>query len=164
MYDIDNKKIPTDKELTVEEATNLINHYKDLADKEEDNHKKGVYTTYIKNLNAWLFRNYINNPQEFIKNAISKTDKNVIEKAINELSEELSDDNTTRERITEEIRRAVSENNENSTDEELGNDVPGQRDESSVPEERTITQSDLLVSREPANEVSDEYVEYEEVA
>jgi len=163
MYDIDNKKIPTDKELTVEEATNLINHYKDLADKEEDNHKKGVYTTYIKNLNAWLFRHYINNRDEFIKNAISKTDKNVIEKAINEISEELSDDDTTKERITEEIQRAVSENNESSANEEPGDDVPGQRDESSVPEERTITQSDLLVEREPVNTNMDEYTEFEEV-
>ena len=33
MYDIDNKKIPTDKELTVEEARNLIKHYNELAER-----------------------------------------------------------------------------------------------------------------------------------
>jgi len=163
MYDIDNKKIPTGKELTVEEARNLIKHYNELAEKEEDNHKKGVYTTYIRNLNTWLLRYYINNPQ-IAKEIIKNTDESVINTAINELSEELSDDTTTKERITEEIRRAVSENNESNPDEAPRNDVPGGRDESSVSEGRAVTQSDLLVSREPANEVNDEYVEFEEIS
>jgi len=106
MYDIDNKKIPTDKELTVEEARNLIEHYKELAENEESNHKRGVYNTYIKNLNSWLFKYYLNNPQ-IVEELIKNTDKDVINNAIEEISEELSNDTTTKERITEEIQRAI---------------------------------------------------------
>lgn len=162
MYDIDNKKIPTDKELTVEEAKNLIEHYKELAEKEESNHKKGVYNTYIKNLNSWLFKYYLNNPQ-IVEELIKNTDKDVINNAIEEISEELSNDTTTKERITEEIQRAISENNESSTNEESGDDVSGERNESSLSEGGTISESDILGSRESVNTSMDEYVDFEEI-
>lgn len=162
MYDIDNKKIPTDKELTVEEARNLIEHYKELAENEESNHKKGVYNTYIKNLNTWLFKYYLNNPQ-IVEELIKNTDKDVINNAIEEISEELSNDTTTKERITEEIQRAISENNESSTNEESGDDVSGERDESSLSEGGTVSESDILGSGESVNTSMDEYVDFEEI-
>lgn len=162
MYDIDNKKIPTDKELTVEEAKNLIEHYKELAEKEESNHKKGVYNTYIRNLNSWLFKYYLNNPQ-IIEELIKNTDKDVINSAIEEISEGLSNDTTTKERITEEIQRAISENNESSTNEESGDDVSGERNESSLSEEGTVSESDILGSRKSVNTSMDEYVDFEEI-
>lgn len=92
-----------------------------------------------------------------------KTDESEVQKAIEQLKKELENDGETGEDTKNEVSGQPSERGEGDDNEESGNVSTIKRPESSVQEERAVSQSDLLVERDNITPtVMDEYVEFTE--
>ena len=186
IYDIDGelvRKADDNHQWTLEEAQNRIKIYseklKNLQENDPKNPKIQVYTTYLRNINGYIYKLYSQMSPNELKTIFEahKTDNEdlnkQIEKAINELKESVDDGETT-EDTKDEVLRTTTGDTESNTNEESGDVEVIERGLSDVHEKRGITQSDLLVERDnvvnvmdeyvsPIGEASDEYVDYEEV-
>lgn len=97
IYDIDGQLLRAagdDHEITVEEAQAKIKEYEDklaqLPDNEDNALKMGVYKTYIRNLQSYVFNYYMKHPESL---PISKySTKEEIEKAMEELKKDTEED------------------------------------------------------------------------
>ena len=101
------------------------------------------------------------NQEEFTaymaKNAPKQTETTTEEDVKNALNE-LKNDIETGENTQDEIPRQSPTDNTSTTDEKLGDDEAVEWPDSDVHEERTLSQSDLLVERDNVDTVMDEYV------
>lgn len=95
IYDIDGKLIRTagdNEQLSIEEAEKRIQQYQDkMKDLEDSNPNKAVYTTYIQNLQRYIFNYYIIHPEE-AKARLSKEEE--IKKAMEQLKADLDKEET----------------------------------------------------------------------
>ena len=88
-----------------------------------------------------------------------KTDQADIEKALNELA----NDTETAGNPENEVQGTISGDSSSTTNEESGDDETVGRELSDIHEERTVSQSDLLVERPDSSPtVMDEYVSFTE--
>lgn len=157
IYDIDGdliRAIDDTHKFTIEEVQEKIEKYKKKAEElDEKDPKLQTYTTYIRNLQSYLFTLYSTMKPEELNAEIErqKAQKDVneqIEQAINELKKEIENE-------TEDTSKADSER---PNSEEAGNA------EESGDEHRAKTQADFLVDGTGRPEtIMDEYVDYEEV-
>lgn len=95
IYDIDGNLLRAagdNHEMTAEEAKAKIEEYqekiKQLSDNEENAHKIGVYKTYIRNLQMYMFRYYLAHPESIPR----KTMESQIKKAMDELKKEVDNE------------------------------------------------------------------------
>ena len=82
-----------------------------------------------------------------------------IEKALNDLKNDTESGTDTKN----EVQEQPSEDSEDDTDGIFGDDTTIRREPCDIPEERSVTQDDLLVEREGVINNMNEYVSYEEV-
>lgn len=164
IYDIDGEliyNINNPGSFTVEDAQERVKKYQEKLNKiDEKSHKAGVYRTYIANLQKFILNKYLANPDTLkqLFSATHETDKEEINNALNDLN----NDGITTESSTDEVPEQSPNDNESDANEEPGDDTTVERTISDIPEDRPISQSDLLVGeREEVN--MDEYVDYVEV-
>ena len=98
IYDIDGNIIRAagdTHELTPDEAKVKIEEYqsklKQLADNEEDALKAGVYKTYIRNLQRYVFNYYMAHPEALPRTTVTEEQ---IKKAMEDLKAEVDKDET----------------------------------------------------------------------
>lgn len=168
IYDIDGDilhKSGENEELTIEEAQKRLESYQEkLKGLKEGDTKASVYNTYINNLQMYITNKYLSDP-ELLKSVLNRhlTTEEEIKETLNNLKESINDDGTTEDSIEDDIQGATPNDNESKSDEKLGDDTPVEREESSIHEERAVSQSDLLVERSGVNTEMEEYAEFEEV-
>lgn len=175
IYDIDGELIREagdNNKMTLEEAQQRSRDYQDklkqLLEDDPNSYKTAVYRTYIDNLNRYIFSIYQGMTPEELKEIFKpimpeKTDESEVQKAIEQLKKELENDGETGEDTKNEVSGQPSERGEGDDNEESGNVSTIKRPESSVQEERAVSQSDLLVERDNITPtVMDEYVEFTE--
>lgn len=164
LYDIDGELIrkPGDNtKLTIEDARKKIEYYQEkLKELDEKDPKYAVYATYIRNLTGYCIQLLANNP-EMMKEVLAakKTTEEEAKKALKSLSEDINDDGNTNKDTEDEIPGQTPGDNESAGNEELGDDTPVGRDESNIPEDRPLTQSDLLVERDDVNTEMEQIIE-----
>ena len=171
IYDIDGnliRKVDDSHKWTVKEVKDKIEYYrKKLIEIGEKDPKAVIYATYMRNLSNYLFVLYSQMPAEQLNaeieaaKALSTSDQ--VQKAMQELANDLNNDGETAENNTVEVPGEPTTDNESTTDEEPGDAAPIDGGNSDVHEERPISQGDLLVEREGVTTNMDEYAEYEEV-
>lgn len=167
IYDIDGeliRSVDDSHKWTVEEVKNKIEYYrKKLQELAEDDKKAILYTTYMRNLSNYLFVLYSQMPAEQlnaeIQAAKALSTNEQVKKAMEELQKDVDNDGKTAENTTDEVPDEPTSDNESTTDEEPGDATPIDGGNSNIHEERTLSQSDLLVERDGVNTVMDEYVE-----
>ena len=178
IYDIDGKIIRAagdNHQWTIDEAKEKVQYYQDKMKaiqeqenpSEEDLKKLKIYENYCKNLMNFEWSKLMAmNQEEFTaymaKNAPKQTETTTEEDVKNALNE-LKNDIETGENTQDEIPRQSPTDNTSTTDEKLGDDEAVEWPDSDVHEERTLSQSDLLVERDNVDTVMDEYVDYEEI-
>ena len=168
IYDIDGDilhKSGENEELTIEEAQKRLENYQEkLKGLKEGDTKASVYNTYINNLQMYITNKYLSDP-ELLKSVLNRhlTTEEEIKETLNNLKESINDDGTTEDSTEDDIQGATTDDNESKSDEKSGDDTPVEREESSIHEERTVSQSDLLVERSGVNTEMEEYAEFEEV-
>lgn len=98
IYDIDGnilRNAGDDHEITPEEAKAKIKEYQDklkqLSDNEEDSFKIGVYKTYIRNLQSYVFNYYMAHPEAIPRTSVTEEQ---IKKAMEDLKAEVDKDET----------------------------------------------------------------------
>lgn len=98
IYDIDGNVLRgagDDHEITPEEAKAKIKEYQDklkqLSDNEEDSFKIGVYKTYIRNLQRYVFNYYMAHPEALPRTTVTEEQ---IKKAMEDLKAEVDKDET----------------------------------------------------------------------
>ena len=98
IYDIDNDKIAEAGDieaLSIDEANERVKKYQEKLEKlvKEDpkNHKVGVYETYIRNLQRYIFNYYLAHPELITPKT---TTEDQIAKAMEELKEEVAQEET----------------------------------------------------------------------
>lgn len=167
IYDIDGELVRSaddEHKWTVEEVKEKIEYYrKKLQDIAEDDKKAVIYATYMRNLSNYLFVLYSQMPAEQLNAEIEKAKSiatsDQVRKAMEELQKEVDNDGKTAESTTNEVPDKPTTDNEDTTNEELGDVTPIDGGNSDIHEERPLSQSDLLVERDGINTVMDEYVE-----
>ena len=94
IYDIDGELLRSagdTSDLTIDEAQKRIEQYKkklnELSEKEPNNPKLSIYNTYIKNLQSYIFNQYILHPELMPK--IEQTTQEQIQKAMEDLKAEV---------------------------------------------------------------------------
>ena len=97
IYDIDGDLLrkSTDKEeLTIEEAESRIKKYEEklnkLAETDPKDHRIAVYNTYIKNLQYYVFNQYLLHPE--LRPTMPKTTEDEIKKAMEDLKNEVENE------------------------------------------------------------------------
>lgn len=169
IYDIDGELVRSaddEHKWTVEEVKEKIEHYrKKLQDIAEDDKKAVIYATYMRNLSNYLFVLYSQMPAEQLNAEIEKAKSiatsDQVRKAMEELQKEVNNDGKTAENTTNEVPDKPTTDNEDTTDEKLGDVTPVDGGNSDIHEERPLSQSDLLVERDSVkDDKMDEYVEY----
>lgn len=90
IYDIDGELLRSSgdtSELTIEEAQKRIESYQkklnELSEKDPKNHKLSIYNTYIKNLQTYVFNQYLLHPE--LMPHMTNTTQDEIQKAMEEL-------------------------------------------------------------------------------
>lgn len=164
IYDINGEIIrqaDDNHEFTVSEAQERLQHYRKLLDAEKlaeepDKKKIDTYNIYINNLaNYVAYKMSQMTPGELADligvNNLKKTDTEDINKALN-------DTETTADTANEIPEGQDSTDTESNTNEESGDVETIGRELSDIPEERVLTQSDLLVERDNVNTIMDEVV------
>ena len=141
IYDIDGELIRSagdDHKMTLKEAQDRIKLYsKKIEELEENDPKIDAYTTYIRNLNAYIFGLY------------STMSKSELEAEMNAL--------TAQESTNEQIKKAIDE-----LKEEIESEAAEGGEEKTI--ESPIDQESMLTDGSGRPEtVMDEYVEFEEV-
>lgn len=178
IYDIDGEIIRRFDDVhrfTALEATKIREKYlkkmQDLQSKEslteEDEKKLKIYETYCKNLQNYIFVELQGMSkeqlEEYYKTVIPQkpveTTKEEVEKALNDLK----NDTGTGVDTEDEVQKSNTGDSKDDTDGIFGDDPIVRREPCDVPEERSITQDDLLVERENVTTVMDEYVQFEEL-
>lgn len=165
IYDINGEIIRQagdNHEFTLSEAQERLQHYRKLLEDEKsieqpDKKKVDAYTTYINNLaNYVAYKMSQMTPGELADligvNNLKKTDTEDINKALN-------DTETTADTANEIPEGSDSTDTESNTNEESGDVETVGRKLSNVPEERVLTQSDLLVERDNVITNMDEIIE-----
>ena len=171
IYDIDGqliRSVDDTHKWTVKEVKDKIEYYrKKLIEIGENDPKAIMCATYMRNLSNYLFVLYSQMPAEQLNaeieaaKAISTSDQ--VQKAMQELANDLNNDGNTTESTPNEVSGESTTDNEGTTDEEPGDVTPVDGGNSDIHEERPISQSDLLVERDGVIDNMDEYTEYEEV-
>ena len=94
IYDIDGellRSIDDTSDLTIDEAQKRIEQYQkklnELSEKEPNNPKLSIYNTYIKNLQSYIFNQYILHPELMPK--VEHTTQEQIQKAMEDLKAEV---------------------------------------------------------------------------
>lgn len=94
IYDIDGellRSIDDTSDLTIDEAQKRIEQYQkklnELSEKEPNNPKLSIYNTYIKNLQSYIFNQYILHPELMPK--VEQTTQEQIQKAMEDLKAEV---------------------------------------------------------------------------
>ena len=94
IYDIDGellRSIDDTSDLTIDEAQKRIEKYQkklnELSEKEPNNPKLSIYNTYIKNLQSYIFNQYILHPELMPK--VEQTTQEQIQKAMEDLKAEV---------------------------------------------------------------------------
>lgn len=174
IYDIDGELVRAagdNHKITIEEAQQAIQKYQEkykaLLEKgletNEDRVKAAQYQVYMRNLMnyEWAEMSKMKPDElaEFLKkNAPKEEEKDVKEQVKNALNE-LKNDLETAENTGNEVSEQPSGDSESAGDKESGNDDSVERSESVLHEERSVSQSDLLVERDDITPtVMDEYV------
>lgn len=174
IYDIDGELVRAagdNHKITIEEAQQAIQKYQEkykaLLEKgletNEDRVKAAQYQVYMRNLMnyEWAEMSKMKPDElaEFLKkNAPKEEEKDIKEQVENALNE-LKNDLETAENTGDEVSEQPSGDSESAGDKESGNDDPVERPESMLHEERSVSQSDLLVERDDITPtVMDEYV------
>lgn len=165
IYDINGEIIRQagdNHEFTISEAQERLQHYRKLLDAEKlaeepDKKKIDTYNIYINNLaNYVAYKMTQLSSDELAEligvNNLKKTDAEEINKALN-------DTETIADTANEVPEKSTTDNTESNTDEKPGDDETIGRELSDIPEERPITQDDLLVERDDVKTVMDEVIE-----
>lgn len=101
IYDIDGdliRGINDTHKLTVKEARKLVDKYKEKLDNlPENDPKRAVYTTYMRNLTSYVLGIYSTMSKEEIEEelkqvGVEEATKEAVEKALNELKESVSEE------------------------------------------------------------------------
>lgn len=178
IYDFDGEIIRRFDDVhrfTALEATKIREKYlkkiEDLrskADLSEDESKRlGIYEIYCRNLYHYI-QSMISTMskkelEEYYKAIIpekpSETTEEDVEKALNDLKNDIGIDADTEDKIQE----SSTTDSKDDRDGIFGDDPIVRREPCDVSEERSYTQDDLLVERDNVNTKMDEYVEFEEV-
>lgn len=94
IYDIDGellRSIDDTSDLTIDEAQKRIEKYQkklnELSEKEPNNPKLSIYNTYIKNLQSYIFNQYILHPE--LMPRVEQTTQEQIQKAMEDLKAEV---------------------------------------------------------------------------
>lgn len=94
IYDIDGELLRSagdTSDLTIDEAQKRIEQYQkklnELSEKEPNNPKLSIYNTYIKNLQSYIFNQYILHPELMPK--VEQTTQEQIQKAMEDLKAEV---------------------------------------------------------------------------
>ncbi len=94
IYDIDGELLRSAGDtsgLTIDEAQKRIEQYQkklnELSEKEPNNPKLSIYNTYIKNLQSYIFNQYILHPELMPK--VEQTTQEQIQKAMEDLKAEV---------------------------------------------------------------------------
>ena len=178
IYDIDGEIIRRFDDVhrfTALEATKIKEKYlkkiQDLRSKEsltEDEDKKlKIYETYCKNLQHYIYVELAGMSkeqlEEYYKTVLpekpTETTTEDIEKALNDLK----NDTETGTNTEDEVPEQPTTDSEDDRDGIFGDDPVVRREPCDVPEERSVTQDDLLVEREGVINDMDSYAEFEEV-
>jgi hypothetical protein len=171
IYDIDGELIrPIDDnhQWTIEEAKNRVNYYQEKIQQlnnkedktEEDKQKIRIYTQYCTNLINYEWSKMMKmDPNDLLNTISPKTTEEDVNNALNELNNDIETGDDTENSLSEQ----PTGDNEYTTNEELRDDEAIERSNSDVHEERSISQSDLLVERDNVTNNMDEYVDFEEV-
>lgn len=100
IYDIDGELLRSagdTSDLTIDEAQKRIEKYQkklnELSEKEPNNPKLSIYNTYIKNLQSYIFNQYILHPELMPK--VEQTTQEQIQKAMEDLKAEVEAEETT---------------------------------------------------------------------
>lgn len=173
IYDIDGnliREIDDTHGWTAEDARKQIKYYQEKLDElkskenptPEDIKKIEIYSVYCKNLSKFEFQKILEMDQNSMTDYVSKniaihTTKEQVEEALNDLKDDLE----TEENIGNEVPNTSSSNSRSASNEELGDDEVVERSDSDIHEERSLSQSDLLVERDNVSTNMDEYVDYE---
>ena len=168
IYDINGEIIRQagdNHEFTLSEAQERLQHYRKLLDAEKlaeepDKKKVDTYNIYINNLaNYVAYKMTQLSSDELAEligvNNLKKTDTEDINKALN-------DTETTTDTANEIPEGSDSTDTESNTNEEFGDVETIGRKLSNIPEERVLTQSDLLVERDNVITNMDEVIEVDE--
>lgn len=167
IYDIDGqiiRSVDDEHKWTVQEVKDKVEYYrKKLIEIGENDPKAKVYATYMRNLTNYLIILYSQMPAEQlnaeIQAAKSATTEEQVTKAMQELANEINNDGEATESTVDEVLNRSTTNNESATDEESGDAAPLDGGNSDVHEERSISQSDLLVERDGVINNMDEIIE-----
>lgn len=170
IYDVDGeliRSVDDTHKWTVQEVKDKIEYYRQKLLKLAENDKKAVvYATYMRNLSNYLFILYSQMPAKQLNAEIEEAKKvataEQVKKAMEELANEVNNDGKTTEDITNEVQGQHPGDNKGTADEESGNVTPIDGGDSDLHEERTLSQSDLLVERDSVNTDMDEYVDFED--
>ena len=94
IYDIDGELLRSagdTSDLTIDEAQKRIEQYQkklnELSEKEPNNPKLSIYNTYIKNLQSYIFNQYILHPE--LMPRVEQTTQEQIQKAMEDLKAEV---------------------------------------------------------------------------
>ena len=94
IYDIDGELLRSagdTSDLTIDEAQKRIEQYQkklnELSEKEPNSQKLSIYNTYIKNLQSYIFNQYILHPELMPK--VEQTTQEQIQKAMEDLKAEV---------------------------------------------------------------------------
>lgn len=100
IYDIDGELLRSagdTSDLTIDEAQKRIEQYQkklnELSEKEPNSQKLSIYNTYIKNLQIYIFNQYILHPE--LIPSVETTTREQIQNAIDELKAEVEAEETT---------------------------------------------------------------------
>ncbi len=111
-YDIDGELLRSagdTSDLTIDEAQKRIEQYQkklnELSEKEPNNPKLSIYNTYIKNLQSYIFNQYILHPELMPK--VEQTTQEQIQKAMEDLKAEVE---------AEEAKETVSDETDEYVD------------------------------------------------
>lgn len=137
IYDIDGeliRKAGDNHEWTIEEAKEKLEYYrKKLTEVGEDSPNAVKYATYMRNLSQYLMAMYAKMTPEQLNAELEKAKQ---------------------ETTDEQVKKAIEELKNSLEDEETTTDEP---------ENKPLTQEDLLVERDEEPTPNDEYTPYEEV-
>ena len=118
IYDIDGeilRESGNTEELPLEEAQKRLDSYKkklnELSEKEPNSQKLSVYSTYIKNLQSYIFNYYLLHPE--LMQQFSKTTEDEIQKAMEDLKKDVEEEEkeTVMDEYVEPIEEIADETN-----------------------------------------------------
>lgn len=178
IYDIDGEIIRRFDDVhrfTALEATKIREKYlkkiQDLQAKEnltEDDEKKlKIYETYCKNLQNYIFvemqKMSKEQLEEYYKEILPEKPAETTTEDVEKALEELKNDVDTGIDTEDKVQEPTTDDSKDDRDGIFGDDAIVRREPCDVPEERSVTQDDLLVERDNVTTVMDEYVDFKEV-